>query len=897
MSKKQFIFFKKRKSIFTTIQILVKISKIFKIKLISFYFFAIMTLLCILINPILANTYQIIDLNSKLAIQYSQSKVQNLKATIEESQILYNSGRFAEAIKSLQQTFQEYQQQGNTLKKAITLSNLSLAYQQLGDWQKAQTAIDQSLNLQGLKEPNPSKITNQNLAVLAQTLDIQGSLQLSTGKTEQALATWEQTEDFYTKIEDKNGIALSRLYQAQALRTQGLNRQAIEKLEQVNQTLNSQADSLAKTAVLLSLGDTLENVGELEKSRIALEQSLAIAQRLKSPTDIALSLLSLGNNARIQQKIPQAIAYYQKTVAVSPSLLTKVQAKLNHLSLLIEQRKLKETQTLIPEIQSQLEQLPPSRPSIYARINFAKSLEIVDSSKTKFQAQLLATAIQQARSLSDIRAEAYALGNLGNLYEKTQQLAEARNLTQKALILAQTSNAPEIVYMWQWQLGRLLKAQGEITEAIAVYDAAIETLESLRIDLVAVNQDVQFNFRDNVEPVYRESVALLLQNSGKKPDVQTLDKARTRIEALQLAELDNFFREACLQGQKVLLDKVVDAENPNTAILYPIILPEQLQVIVKIPQQPLRHYQVNKSQLEVERILGELRKYLLEPDRTEEVQTLSQEVYSWLIKPIESDLATSKVNTLVFVLDGALRNIPLAALYDGQNYLVEKYAVALSLGLQLLAPKPLAQEPLKVLAAGLVQPPPEFPTFPPLPGIKLEFDFIAQTGVSTTKLLDKDFTSKTLEKNVNTAPFNVLHLATHGQFSSRPEDTFILATDGSINVLEFDNLLRRQSETRTQTLELLVLSACQTATGDNRATLGLAGAAIKAGARSTVASLWHINDKSTAILIGEFYRELVDAKVTKAEALRRAQVKLLTDYPNYSRPGYWAPYVLVGNWL
>ncbi|MFN6571882.1 CHAT domain-containing protein [Dendronalium sp. ChiSLP03b] len=891
------------------------ISKTNKIKLFKFCFLVLATTLtCLIVTPTLANTSKITDSNLTRAVQYSQSKIrlekfaqrgepphrnfsQNLKSKIVESQILYEDGRFAEAVKILQQAIQEYQQQGDTLKQAVALSNLSLAYQQLGDWSQAQTAINQSLDLQGFQQSDSSKITSKNLAVLAQTLDIQGRLQLLTGKTEQALATWKQTEDIYSKIEYKNGIVLSRLYQAQALRTQGFNRQAIEKLEQVNQTLNTQENTLAKAAMLLALGDTLENVGDLEKSRIILEQSLAITQKLKSPTDIALSLLSLGNNARIQQKIPQAIAYYQKTVAVSPSLLTKVQAKLNHLSLLIEQQKLKETQTLIPEIQSQLEQLPPSRPSIYARINFAKSLEIVDSSKTKFQAQLLATAIQQARSLSDIRAEAYALGNLGNLYEKTQQLAEARNLTQKALILAQTSNAPEIVYMWQWQLGRLLKAQGEITEAIAVYDAAIETLESLRIDLVAVNQDVQFNFRDNVEPIYRESVALLLQNSGKKPDVQTLDKARTRIEALQLAELDNFFREACLQGQKVLLDKVVDAENPNTAILYPIILPEQLQVIVKIPQQPLRHYQVNKSQLEVERILEELRKYLLEPDRTEEVQTLSQEVYSWLIKPIESDLATSKVNTLVFVLDGALRNIPLAALYDGQNYLVEKYAVALSLGLQLLAPKPLAQEPLKVLAAGLVQPPPEFPTFPPLPGIKLEFDFIAQTGVSTTKLLDKDFTSKTLEKNVNTAPFNVLHLATHGQFSSRPEDTFILATDGSINVLEFDNLLRRQSETRTQTLELLVLSACQTATGDNRATLGLAGAAIKAGARSTVASLWHINDKSTAILIGEFYRELVDAKVTKAEALRRAQVKLLTDYPNYSRPGYWAPYVLVGNWL
>jgi CHAT domain-containing protein len=150
---------------------------------------------------------------------------------------------------------------------------------------------------------------------------------------------------------------------------------------------------------------------------------------------------------------------------------------------------------------------------------------------------------------------------------------------------------------------------------------------------------------------------------------------------------------------------------------------------------------------------------------------------------------------------------------------------------------------------------------------------------------------------VNTTTFNILHLATHGQFSSRPENTFILAADGPINVLQFDNLLRHQDETRSEGLSMLILSACQTAAGDNRAALGLAGVSVKAGARSTLASLWHISDKSTAILVGEFYRELVQNKVTKAEALRNAQIKLLRDYPNYSRPGYWAPYVLVGNWL
>ncbi len=108
-------------------------------------------------------------------------------------------------------------------------------------------------------------------------------------------------------------------------------------------------------------------------------------------------------------------------------------------------------------------------------------------------------------------------------------------------------------------------------------------------------------------------------------------------------------------------------------------------------------------------------------------------------------------------------------------------------------------------------------------------------------------------------------------------------------------MLKSREQKRTQPIELLVLSACETASGDNRAALGLAGVALSAGARSTLASLWQIGDNSTASFIDEFYRQLMTGKTT-AEALREAQVKMLAT-PEYSLPMYWAPYVLVGNWL
>lgn len=840
----------------------------------------LVTAICIINSPVAANI-----------ILKSQAQETQHVASIQQGKQLYEAGRITESINVLQQAIANYRNRGDELKQAVALSNLALAYQKLGNLNQAQQAITQSLELFGI---NQNSIQNPSVAKI---IDIQGSIQLDLGKAEEALKTWQNSESIYKQINNQNGVVSSRINQATAWQVLGFYRRSLTILTALGQEAQTQPNSINKAIELCSLGDALQLAGDLKQSREALNQSLKIAQRLNSPPNISAAFLSLGNTARVEQNFSQAIKFYQQAAKVTTNPTTKVQAQINQFSLLVNNRNTEAAKTLLPQIEAQLNNLPPSQTNIYARINLAQSLLKLNA-KPETIAQISATAVQQAKNLADKRAESAAKGTLGSVYEQTKQFSNAQKLTQQALTIAQTINAADISYRWHWQLGRLLKQQGKIESAIASYDNAVNDLQTLRSDLVAVNRDVQYSFRESVEPVYRESVALLLQSQQSNKSEKTLDKARQRIESLQLAELDNYFRQACIDAQTVVLDKVIDEDNPTAAIIYPIILPQQLEVIVKIPNQPLRNYTINKSQSDVEKLLTTLREYLLEPDRVEEVQSLSQQVYGWLIKNIESDLQKSGVKTLVFVLDGALRNIPMAILYDGEQHIIEKYAVALSLGLQLLTPKPLSEEPLKVLAAGLVEPPAEFNRmFPPLPGIKSEFNLISKTGVSKKQLLNQEFTSTSLEQNVNTTPFNILHLATHGVFSSQPENTYILAADGKINVTQFDSLLRSRNESRSEALEMLVLSACQTAAGDNRATLGLAGVSVKAGARSTLASLWHVNDKSTALLMGEFYRELANTKVTKAEALRRAQVTLLKKYPNYERPQFWAPYVLVGNWL
>ena len=840
-----------------------------------------------LVTAILPSTAQMVAEN------WLASGLPNTENAVLQGEALYAAQRFGDAVKILQQLNATYAANGDRLQQAMTLSNLSLAYQELGRWTEAQEAIAQSLKL--LQNLNNSK---QRTEILAQTLDVQGRWQLARGQAEVAIATWQQAADIYTQIGYKDKFTRNRINSAQALQVLGLYPQAKKILTSVQQSLTSLPNSPLKATGLRSLGDVLRVVGDLDESRLVLKHSLEVASSLGANQEKAEALLSLANTARIQGD-RATLDFYQQAAAILVPINTRIQLLLNQFSFLLETKQWNAAVTLTPQIQSEISKLPPSRMAVYAQINFAQNLGrlkqkfTTDTNSWLDIAQLLAKAVEQAQSLEDKRAESYAKGTLGWLYEQTGQLTDAKSLTEKALLIAQSLEASDIGYQWEWQLGRLLKTKGDTKQAISYYSQAIKTLQSLRSDLVTINPAIQFSFRENVEPVYRELVELLLQAGGNAelpPD--NLKQARFAIESLQLAELDNFFRQACLTA-KVEIDQVAE-QDQTAAVLYPIILPDRLEVILKLPgQKNLKHYATNIVKLEVESTLEQLRENITQPHTLRMVQSQSGRVYDWLIRPIEADLAENKVKTLVFVLDGALRNVPMASLYDGKQYLVEKYALALSPGLQLFDPKPLPRKRLQALTAGLSE---ARLGFSALPNVESELKQI-QSQVGTKVLLNQNFTSQALEKQMRSLPFKVVHLATHGQFSSNANKTFIVAWDKQIKVNELSDFLRIRESDGAGAVELLVLSACQTANGDNRAALGLAGVAVRAGARSTLASLWNVDDESTAVLMSQFYQELAKTpNITKAEALRQAQLALLQN-PSYKRPQFWAAYVLVGNWL
>lgn len=816
-------------------------------------------------------------------ITLTASNSPDTQTLLEQGKQRYQDKKFQEAIYLWQNAANIFKSQGDNLNLAKTLSYLALAYQKLGQWEQSMQAITDSLQILKNNFSNPNSLT-----ILAGALNNQGNLELELGRGLSALDNFKQAEKIYQQVGDEEGIIYSIFNKAYALQTLGLNQQALQLLYPLYQHQQQQPDSLIKANIYRNLGEVLQLVGNWELSETVLQKSLIIAQNSQAYWEMGASYLNLGNLARIKQD-SSTLNYYQKAFNITSDTKVKLQAKINQLSYLIHQNKILAAQQLIPDIEAEIANLPLSQSKIYAQINYAQSLIYIAQKNQKVKIystdiiQLLTTTLQQAREIKDKRSEAYTLGYLGRFYQQNQQFSQAEELSQQALSLSESIQAEDIAYLWQWQLGQIFKAQGKQPEAIAFYTQAYNTLERLRQDLVGINPDIEFSFRETIEPLYRQLAELLLEES---PSQTNLRQARNIIESLQLAELNNFFQDACTEASPQEIDQI----DPNAAVIYSIILPNRLEIILSLAQQPLRHYSISVTQKQLEQVYEEFWASLNPYLASDNPLHPKQQLYNWLIRPFEQELKTDKINTIVTVLDGVLRGIPLAALHDGKQYLIENYNLALTPGLQLLESQSSSSEQLKTLVGGLAE---ARQGFSPLPGVKQEVQDIAQT-VPAQILLNQDFTRSRLQEQLAQNSYPLVHLATHGQFSSVAEKTFLLTWDGQIKINELKDLLQRPKT--LEPIKLLILSACQTATGDNRAALGLAGIAVRSGAQSTLATLWSVEDQSTAELMKQFYTRLSQPGMTKAQALRQAQLFLLHS-SDYQHPYYWAPFVLVGNWL
>ncbi|MEH2080098.1 MAG: CHAT domain-containing protein [Nostoc sp.] len=914
---------------------------------------------------------------SNFPAQASQSTSSALDL-VQQGKTDYQKGQLEQAVTLWQQAADAFAAQGDRLHQAMTLSYLAQAYQQLGRWDKANPAIAQSLQLlkQPNQVTTGDRLhilaeaqTIQGSLQLdqGQASDAFASWQLAANAFQQA---GEQAGVVRSQINQSQALVTLGLYK----RANNLLGSLYEKLP-LEEPLHlaillNYGETLRLVGYLQADLAQPQTSQPSQNSEAILKDALELAQKLQSPVDITKAQISLGNTYRAiyqQQKRlqpnpcpdpkvladrrSQALQYYQQAAQETDSPTSKIQALSNQQSLLlaiqsdsesINSDNAQQTQQVLAiatQIQGQLDRLPLSRIALYAQIQLAHNLlqldqissKLKDSKASNQAAQLLEVAVKQAQTLGDRAAQSYALGYLGQAYAQQQQgnnalklTAQALSLTTKALNLAKTINAPEIAYRWFWQLGRLERANNP-ERAIKNYNEAYNTLQLLRKDLAFDNSDLQFSFEEHpVEQAYREFADLLLQpqiggakelQETKEVDDTNLQKAREVMRSLQTTELQNFLQQPCAEASLQQLDNIMDKPNSPTAILSPIIFGDRIEVIVRLPNKKLFHYPPTYlSEATAKATINQFQRDLQESYTFDAVKDNGQKIYKWLIKPAEKQLESAQIKTIVFVLDEPFQNIPMTALYDGEHYLIEKYAVSVSLGLDLKNPNPLPKEDLKVLAASLTDPPNQRDDkfkFAKLTYVKGELDAIKNTtGVAVTLIQDKEFTRNFFNKKFNDSSFQIVHLATHGQFSSNPQDTFILTaasnsiaasnllSNGKVRLKDFDEMFRTRELNRADAIELLILSACETASGDDRATLGIAGAAVKAGARSAIASLWSLDDESSQTFIETFYKSITQPQTSRAEALRQAQLALLQaqDGP-YTHPRYWAPFLLIGNWL
>ena len=708
------------------------------------------------------------------------------------------------------------------------------------------------------------------------------------GDFQRALEHWTSAAAAYEAAGNREGQILALVQSADAALSLGRNPDALRQLRQAVALAQRDGMENLVPAVESSLGNAHLLGGRLADAEATLRSAIERSRKTNNAQLAAAALNNLGNVLAAQSRYGEAIAAYREALQSSKDRTAAGRTSTNLARALIDAGRSAEATALLADLSAQARALEPSHDKAYLLISVARLHARIQSSRQALAG--LQEALAVAEAIGDARAQSYALGYLGELYEQAARNDEALRLTQRAIFAAQQANAPEILYRWQWQAGRLLRAQAKNEQAIVSYQHALATLGSVRSDLSAGG--LRASFRESIGPVYSELADLLIEQSAGASDAkrvaQYLVDARNTMELLKGAELQDYFQDDCVAALRARTAGI-DQIDARTAALYPIILKDRLELLLTLPDGMKRF----TTRVDAARLTAEIRAFRarLERKTTHQYYPHARQLYDWLIAPIAAELERQRIDTLVIVPDGALRTIPLAALHDGEQFLVARYALATTPGLTLTEPRPLARERVQVLLNGLTE---SVQGFPPLPHVADELETI-HALYGGTVLQDRTFTIPNMEKGLQATPYSVVHIASHAQFDRDIEKTFLLTYEGKLSMSKLEQFLGL-SKFRTDAVELLTLSACETAAGDDRAALGLAGLAIKAGARSAVATLWMVNDPASAALVSYFYRELQTPGLSKAKALQSAQLSLLKDL-RYRHPNYWGAFLLIGNWL
>ena len=712
-------------------------------------------------------------------------------------------------------------------------------------------------------------------------------------------AAWAEPQACAPAGGDKAGIR-TQLSAGEAALAAGLINAAVERLSAAAAAAEKSGDPSQIAEADGALGNAYLQARDFGRARPLLEKSIQLSAAQGEVSTGAKSKNNLGNLLMASDRPDEAVGQYRTAIdaarASGDRQLIAI-AEINQARALLKTGGGARVPVLLRDAVAEIQDGAKDPTSTLTLISAGRlALETADGANDQlagFGNATIARAGAAARRDGDFRAASLAEGFQAAALERGRDWAGAERLTERAIFAAQSARAPDLLYRWDWQLGRIKAHENDIEHAIQAYRRAVETLESIRNDIPLEYHEGRSSFLEAYGALYLQMADLLLRRAHTTNDATIarpmLEEARATLETSKVAELRDYFRDHCLDAIEAK-QKTIDTLSTGTAVLYPVLLPDRLELLTYFSDGPVETI-VPVSGETLRETAAKFRR-LVEKRTTNEYLGPGRELYKWLIAPIRAELLRRHIDTIVWLPDGALRTIPLAAVGDSNRYVIDDFAVATAPGLSLVDPQSAqAAQNRQTLIAGLSM---ATHGFPALPNVKEEIDSVRHSE-SGKVLLDADFRTADFVGSLKDNPYSILHIASHGQFDHDPQQSFLLTYDGELTLDRLESAIKL-TERRDSALELLVLSACQTAAGDDRAALGLAGVAIKAGARSAVASLWYVNDVATAQLFRNFYAELQGSAVSKAQALRQAQLQVKGDI-RLHHPAFWSPFLLIGNWL
>ncbi len=716
-----------------------------------------------------------------------------------------------------------------------------------------------------------------------------------------------------------------------ALQQEGQIRRAQSTL-QTALTLSERIGNRLLTATILGqLGSTSHLLGKEESATEHLTKALALAREEQNTALVAGVLNDLGNALVARRQFAEAIDVYTESrnlARETNQAALAVTAQINGAAALVQDQQLAEAQRQLDQAMSEAQALADSQAKTAGLLNIGLGYQDLHSAVTaarqgsqgerqlagrkqdsssaagrggvasssspgllRQSSEALTAAGEVATRLGDARGQSYAWGYQGELLEREHRNTEALDASRKATFAAQKVNAPESLYRWQWQTARLLRTAGKEDEALAAYQRAVTLLKPIRFEYSVGFQNRHHSFYDSVSPLFSEYENVLLRraSASKNPEEseQWLVQVKDTVEASHAAELQDYFQEDCVgavrpQGQGTMIPH-------GTAVLYPILFSDRLELVMET-SDGLKQVTVPVSGEKLTKEIRAFRRQIQDP-RSQNYLPAAQALHGWILAPLERNLHAASITTLVMVAGGPLRTIPVGALHDGRQFVVDKLAVAVTPSLKLTDFPPTPRKKGTMLSVGLTESV-EGMAAPRYADAEVQ---AIRTLYGGKLLMNKQFSAPVLEEEIKDQGVGIVHVASHTVVANDPRNSFVLAHDGRISMDRLSQLVGLQ-QYRQQPLDLLTLSACETAAEDDRAALGLNGVAVKTGARTALATLWITEDETTSELVSEFYRQLQDPALSKAVALQRAQQKILAQR-GHSHPSYWAAFLLINNWM